>query len=55
MANSYHAIVIGGGHNGLIAAAYLAKSGARVVLCEARQKTKAAPPTPARPGPTCRT
>ncbi len=44
-ANSYHAIVIGGGHNGLVAAAYLAKAGARVVVCEARHKTGGAAAT----------
>jgi phytoene dehydrogenase-like protein len=33
---AYDAIVIGGGHNGLIAAAYLAKSGRRTVVVEAR-------------------
>ena len=47
MANSYHAIVIGGGHNGMIAAAYLAKAGARVVVCEARHKTGGAADTSA--------
>jgi phytoene dehydrogenase-like protein len=36
MSNSYDAIVIGGGHNGLVAAAYLARSGARTVVLEAR-------------------
>jgi len=44
-ANSYHAIVIGGGHNGLVAAAYLAKAGANVVVCEARYKTGGAAAT----------
>jgi phytoene dehydrogenase-like protein len=46
-ANSYHAIVIGGGHNGLVAAAYLARAGARVVVCEARHKTGGAAATDA--------
>jgi phytoene dehydrogenase-like protein len=44
-ANRYDAIVIGGGHNGLVAGAYLAKSGARVVVCEARHKTGGAAAT----------
>ena len=35
MAQTYDAIVVGGGHNGLVAAAYLAKSGARTVVLEA--------------------
>jgi len=37
--------VIGGGHNGLVAAAYLARAGARVVVCEARHKTGGAAAT----------
>ncbi len=31
-ANRYDAIVVGGGHNGLVAAAYLARHGARTVV-----------------------
>ena len=33
---SYDAIVVGGGHNGLVAAAYLAKAGLRTLLLERR-------------------
>jgi phytoene dehydrogenase-like protein len=36
MARRYDAIVIGGGHNGLVSAAYLARGGLSVVVCERR-------------------
>jgi phytoene dehydrogenase-like protein len=44
-ANSYDAIVIGGGHNGLVAAAYLAKRGAKTIVLEKRHKTGGAADT----------
>src|SRR6204780_386182 len=47
MAATYDAIVVGGGHNGLVAAAYLARSGARNLVLEARNKTGGAATTEA--------
>ncbi|MTA65364.1 MAG: FAD-dependent oxidoreductase, partial [Actinobacteria bacterium] len=34
----FDAIIIGGGHNGLVCAAYLAKAGQRVIVIEARSE-----------------
>jgi len=36
MSRSYDAIVVGGGHNGLTTAAYLAKAGRSVLVLERR-------------------
>ncbi len=47
MAATYDAIVVGGGHNGLVAGAYLARSGARTVVLESRRKTGGAATTEA--------
>src|SRR5881396_3890372 len=45
--NSYDAIIIGGGHNGLVSGAYFARAGARTVVLEARHKTGGAADTSA--------
>lgn len=47
MSSRYDAVVVGGGHNGLTAAAYLAKHGARTVVLEARGRTGGAADTSA--------
>ncbi len=47
MGARYDAIVVGGGHNGLVAAAYLARSGARTLVLEARGHTGGAATTEA--------
>jgi phytoene dehydrogenase-like protein len=47
MTGRYDAIVVGGGHNGLVAAAYLARAGARTLVTEARGKTGGAATTEA--------
>jgi len=45
VSSNYDAIVVGGGHNGLVAAAYLARSGAKTVVLESRHKTGGASTT----------
>src|SRR6201995_3420474 len=38
MGSSYDAVIVGGGHNGLVAAAYLSRAGRRVLLLERRDE-----------------
>src|SRR3954471_7374311 len=45
MTNSYDAIVVGGGHNGLVSAAYLARAGLGTVVLERRTTTGGAATT----------
>jgi len=47
MQSSYDAVVVGGGHNGLVSAAYLARAGMRTVVLESRHKTGGAAATDA--------
>lgn len=47
MSPTYDALVIGGGHNGLVAAAYLARAGAHTLVLEARPTTGGAATTEA--------
>jgi len=50
MPQHYDAIVIGGGHNGLVNAAYLAKAGKKVSSSNAATFS-AAPPSPKKSSP----
>jgi phytoene dehydrogenase-like protein len=45
MPNGYDAIVVGGGHNGLVTAAYLAKGGLRTLVLERRERVGGAADT----------
>jgi phytoene dehydrogenase-like protein len=45
MAEQYDAIVVGGGHNGLVAAGYLARAGAKTLVLESRSNTGGAATT----------
>ncbi len=39
MSKNYDAIIVGGGHNGLVCGAYLAKAGVKVCVLERRHLT----------------
>ncbi|HLX78715.1 MAG TPA: NAD(P)/FAD-dependent oxidoreductase [Acidimicrobiales bacterium] len=43
--STYDAVVVGGGHNGLVAAAYLARAGSRTIVLESRHKAGGAATT----------
>ncbi len=45
MTNSNHVVIIGGGHNGLVCAAYLAKAGKKVTVLEAADRVGGAAAT----------
>jgi phytoene dehydrogenase-like protein len=45
--DGYDAIIVGGGHNGLVSGAYFARSGARTLVLEAREKVGGAADTSA--------
>ena len=44
--HSFDAIVVGGGHNGLVNGAYLAKAGLKTLVLERRDRSSAAPRSP---------